>query len=234
MAKENATLLLIDNDCLDLNIKNIAEILINTQDNSDFIELEGNLVEKKLIGNHLPIATSARHLKLEDFTWRDMCAYADVVFVTSRTSLSKELIILALYFRILSGRSITLIMDRKTNLLATLDYYPFFLKIYSSVDCLLKKIGEPTVIPDLPALKAELRSRLRSKIESKSKNLNEINLGKFFTYTIQSPKFDLFDEDLYEGDDSRNLFFFSLVFCLNADEKTKTCKQTNKSALVAL
>jgi hypothetical protein len=90
MAKQdNTTLLLIDNSCSNLNIKQIASIL-NGLEGSDFVELEGNKVQKRLIGNHLPIATSARRLKLDEFTWQSMCAYVDVALVTSKTALTKS------------------------------------------------------------------------------------------------------------------------------------------------
>jgi hypothetical protein len=198
----NTTLLLIDNDCSDLNIKNIAQILTdNFNPTAPFIELNGTKLRGEFIGSHLPIATSAKYLKLADFSWPSMRSYAHVVFLTDKSGLGKQLIIFALYYRILTGNTISLITNNQLTICSLFNFYPFFLHIYSAADdCESFKMPEIAAPSNLAELKTRLQAHLIQKIEAKSSNvLNDATplLNEFFAYAIHASSMDLFDGSEY-------------------------------------
>ncbi|RNA15390.1 hypothetical protein BpHYR1_049195, partial [Brachionus plicatilis] len=61
MSVSTQILVLVDNNCSDLNIGSISEI-INLKFSQSHVSLNGEVIEKSLIANYLPITTSENYL----------------------------------------------------------------------------------------------------------------------------------------------------------------------------
>lgn len=128
--KYNNILLLIDNDCYDLEIKNISDILTEKFTESH-VSLNGQLIEKSLIANYLPIATSKTYLKLNNYSWQEVTQYSKVILVVNDSTIRKELRIFAWIYRILTGKSVILFANQSYCYSKLFQlFYPTFLNIF--------------------------------------------------------------------------------------------------------
>ena len=204
-SRSETALLLINNDCTDININNIIEIVNENFDNIRFIMINNELVEKDLFANYLPIATSSDYLKLNDLSWKEVCEYSEVILITN-DKLSTELTILALFYRIITAKTIRLIKNDSneyTNILEDFfDHYPFVLTVYYTLNCKKYELPEIEDITDLESNKTSLIEHLNSS------HLN-ISINSTSKYTWKNTHVDeynlLFNYILNNGTDFKNL-----------------------------
>ncbi len=218
MLRSETAILLIDNNCNDLDIKSITEIVKNNFESVKYILINGATVPIDLFENYLPIDTSSNYLNLSDFKWSEVCEYSDLVFITDKESTQKEINILAFLYRIVTGKTIYLIKNGPLSLyysnpMGFFEYYPFFLTVFSTKTCqkyewpeiefIDNRLCEDDLIDDLSMYKSNVLAKLKSIESLNEKPRNEFNEEKvnFKEY------FELFNYILNNGQDWKKSFF---------------------------
>ena len=173
-AKSDTILLLIDNGMSNLNINTIAKILNKDYfAQASYVNVNGQVVKKALVANYLPVATSATYLKLTEHSWSDTCQYANVCFVQhDRDQLTKVSQILALFYRLMTGRSMILIpLNDFTEHEVYCHYYPFFLTVFTNKKQHVMADVDVLTAAQLPAYRATLVDELKSLRSLNDKSL---------------------------------------------------------------
>lgn len=128
----DTNLLLIDNEChLELNA---CFNILQTQFTENYFVYNNTLIEKSLLINHLPVEELKDGFQKTTaaLTWEYVAKFSKVVLVTdtSSTSWLHDKFIDAIFYRILTGKSIVLVHNGQIN--GIYYYYPYFTKIYTT------------------------------------------------------------------------------------------------------
>ncbi|RNA08206.1 hypothetical protein BpHYR1_024331 [Brachionus plicatilis] len=159
-------LVLIDNNCSDLNIGSISEI-INLKFSQSHVSLNGEVIEKSLIANYLPITTSENYLDMSKYSWSTIKQFSEVILISQDSSMHKKIRIFALFYRIITGKSIILFYDSDlTQSFILFKFFPIFLNIYHVSKMTLYDFPEVHKITNLN----EHFSQICSSFESTPKN----------------------------------------------------------------
>lgn len=207
--KNKETLLfLIDNACKGLKIANISTIVKANFPSIKFILINHQLVEKDKFENYLPISTSSSHLNVDNLTWKEVNGYSDLVLLTNKYYPSKELKILALYYRIITGKSIIVIKDGISPD-PFFEYYPFILTVYTVQDGKKYQLPEiDTIQPDqMLSLKNEIINDLKNfcSLNTYTVNINYEQYNKCFVYVLNGGDYrDFFKNQKFENEAEEN------------------------------
>ena len=209
MARNETALLLIDNNCKDLNINSITKIIRNNYDQVKYILINNDLISKDVFVNYLPIATSSNYLNLNELKWSNVGEYSDVILIVNETDISKPLIILALFYRIITGKSLNLIKNgyfskysQDNSIQGLFNYYPFFLIMYSTENCKryqlpeietikfddLKTYGETAMIEKLKSIEYLNNEANDDEWIIDEEKLNPIDYNHIYNYILNKGK----------------------------------------------
>ncbi|CAF0862148.1 unnamed protein product [Brachionus calyciflorus] len=179
----NQILLLIDNNCSNLNINNINDIL-HKHFSQNEISLNGQIIEKSLIANYIPVDTSKNYLNLSNYSWSDVTQFSEVIYLTCDRELRKDIQILALFYRILTGKSINLFINH-FYAVSFPSFYPAFLNIYDLEKCIFHQLPEVTQIKNLPEFKQEIIKHFSQFVPMNGEFVNDLeHFGQIFLYIL--------------------------------------------------
>lgn len=197
--KSKTTLFLIDDDCDDLDINNINKIICNSFNQTEFLVLNGQLIAKNVFVNYLPVATSSSYLNLSDLNWSEVTSYSSVIFLTGKSEPIKEIKIIALFYRILTGKSMIAFKNGEWyGIDSFISFYPHFLNVYAVENRKSYELPEikPISSEEMSSFKENLKNELERKVFTASSRISfnsevDISLNDFnslFTYVLNNGK----------------------------------------------
>lgn len=130
---KNTNLILIDNGCK-LELNSCFNILKN-EFAETYMVYNNTLIEKTLLINHLPLEETKDGFKMNasSLEWDYVAKFSQCILITDSMSMSSwthDKYIDSIFYRIITGKSMVLILNGELNNLEKC--YPYFSKIYTT------------------------------------------------------------------------------------------------------
>lgn len=181
-------LILIDNKCkLDLN--NCFKIICDNFEEKFYV-FNNSLIEKDLLINHLPLEADADSFdaNIAILNWTYVAKFKHVLLITDGSSQrwKHDKIILAIFYKIITDRSMILLVNESLQLAC---YYPYFLEIYYVEKMHKYKFDDLQLIDDLAACKKILiNTNLAAQDNASSDELDAAKYQIFYQYLFNGGK----------------------------------------------